>query len=389
MDKLEGSTAGPADFKQIFRAALALVDKGGRDARTEAARNLVRLYGALAFSPTGPLWYRGNSLENERLERASLDRALTALEARAIVVAHTPTGSGRITSRFKGQIFRADVGMAYGREPLALVIEAEDVEVFDPKVAALSPPTIEPPLGEGWSRFSEQLTDAQLEEFLQRAEVTSCTVVHKLDRSANVCDLEGEGPEMRALFTGVDETPEPGQPEGAAVRTYRHEIAAYRLDRLLGLQLVPVTVERSLEGTPGAIQVFMEGAVDLTLLETYDQMGLLNGLENERVVANIFSALLAVEDRHDFGRMFLPQDRRLAMADSTRAFPTSAEPGPDLPDPCGPLDPELELGLRSLSRQQVAETTGALLSTQQIDALLLRRDRILEICDAPVPQLGE
>ncbi len=389
MDRLEGSVAGPADFKGIYGTALALVEKGGRDARTEAARNLRRLYGSLAFSPTGPLWYRGNSLENERVERASLDRALTALDARAIVVAHTPTGSGRITSRFKGQIVRADVGMAYGREPLALVIEADDFEVFDPKIAASAPPIVEQPQGEGWSRFGEQLTDAQLETFLRQAEVVSCTVVHKLDRSADVCDLEGEGPELRAVFLKVDEAPEPRQPAGAAFRTYRHEIAAYRLDRLLGLDLVPVTVERSIEGVPGSIQVFPEGAVDLTLLETYDQMHLLDGLEEEIAAAGIFSTLLAVEERHNAGWMFLPQDRRLAMADSTKAFPTSVESGPDLPDPCGPLDPELELGLRSLSRQQVAGAIGILLSTQQIDALLLRRDRILEVCDVPVPQSGE
>jgi len=389
MDKLEGETAGPADFTETYRAALTLVENGGRDSRVEAARSFLRLTESLAFSPTGPLWYRGNSLENERLERASLDRALKALEARAIVVAHTPTGSGRITSRFKGQIYRADVGMAYGREPLALVIGAEDFEVFDPKIAALSKPTIEPPLGEGWSRFSEQLTDAQLEEFLRQAEVVSRTVVHRLGRSADVCELEGDGPELRAIFSGVDETPEPGQPAGTAFRTYRHEIAAYRLDRLLDLELVPVTVERRLDGMDGAIQVFMEGAVDLTLLETYNQMHLLDGLEEEIEKADIFSALLAVEGRHDFGDMLLPQDRRIVQSDSTKAFPTSAQPGPDLPSPCGPLDPELELGLRSLSQQKVSDALGSLLSPQQIDGLLLRRDRILEICDLPVPQSGE
>ena len=344
---------------------------------------------SLAFSPTGPLWYRGNSLENERLERASLDRALTALGARAIVVAHTPTGSGRITSRFRGRIYRADVGMAYGREPLALVIEGDDFDVFDPKVASLSPPTVEPPSGEGWSRFDEQLTDAQLEEFLRQAEITSCNPIQKGLRSANVCDLEGDGPEMRAIFSGVEESPEPGQPTGVAVRNYRNEVAAYRLDRLLGLNLVPVTVERSVEGTPGAIQIFMEGAVDITLLETYDQLNLLEGLDEERFAARVFSALLAVEGREDFGRMFLPQDRRIALSDSTKAFPTSPEPGPDLPDPCGPLDADLELGLNSLSRQQLAAVVGDLLSTQQIDGLLFRRDRILEVCDPQVAQSGE
>jgi hypothetical protein len=173
-----------------------------------------------------------------------------------------------------------------------------------------------------------------------------------------------------------------------AVRNYRNEVAAYRLDRLLGLDLVPVTIERSVEGTPGAIQIFMEGAVDLTLLETYDQLDLLEGLDEERFTARVFSALLAVEGREDFGKMFLPQDRRIALSDSTKAFPTSPEPGPDLPDPCGPLDADLELGLSSLSRQQLAGVVGDLLSTEQIDGLLFRRDRILKVCDSQVAQSG-
>jgi hypothetical protein len=161
-------------------------------------------------------------------------------------------------------------------------------------------------------------------------------------------------------------------------------------DKLISLLKGTGVVDETLVWSGGSTHlVFMEGAVDLTLLETYNQMHLLNGLEEERAVASIFSALLAVEDRHDFGRMFLPQDRRLAMADSTKAFPTSADPGSDLPEPCGPLDPELELGLRSLSRQQVAEALGSLLSPQQIDGLLARRDRILEICHVRGPKSGE
>lgn len=389
MDKLEELVPGAADFAGIYGTALGLIEQGGRDARTEAARNLERLYRSLAFTPAGPLWYRGNSLENERLERASLDRALKALDARAIVVAHTPTGSGRITSRFSGQILRTDVGMAYGREPLALVIEAGEPEVFDPKIAALSLPAAEPPQGEGWSRFSEQLTDTQLEEFLRQAEITSCTLVQKGLRTADVCDLEGEGPELRGVFLSVNEPPDSGQESEAPVRSYRHEIAAYRLDRLLGLGLVPVTIERRYDGKPGSIQIFLEGAVDLTLLETYDQLHLLEGLEREITAARVFSALVAVEDREAIGVMLLPQDRRIALADNTKAFPTSAEPGPDLQMPCGPLDPELEMGLRSLSRQQLASTVGDLLSPQQIDGLLFRRDRILKVCGSPVQQSGE
>jgi len=278
--------------------------------------------------------------------------------------------------------------MAYGREPLALVIEGDSFEVFDPQVAAFSAPPAESPLGEGSSRFREQLPKAQLEEFLRRADVTSRTLIQREHRSVEVCELEGDGPELRGAFLSVDEDPDPTQPAEVTHRTYRHEIAAYRLDRLLGLDLVPVTIERQLDGVSASMQIFLEGAVDLSLLKTYGQLELLEDPEEENSTAGICSALLGVEDRHDAGKMFLPQDRRIALADNTKAFPTSGKPGPDLPDPCGPLDAELELGLRSMSQQQLETAMQSLISAEQIAGLLLRRDRILEICDQPAPASG-
>ncbi len=43
--------------------------------------------------------------------------------------------------------------------------------------------------------------------------------------------------------------------------SYKHEIAAYELDKLLGLDLVPPTVERTFGGTKGSLQLWVEGAM--------------------------------------------------------------------------------------------------------------------------------
>ena len=72
--------------------------------KVAAADAILDHYDGLAFSPGGPLWYRGNSVENEQVERASLERVLDSLDARGVVVAHTPTGTGRINSRFNGRV---------------------------------------------------------------------------------------------------------------------------------------------------------------------------------------------------------------------------------------------------------------------------------------------
>ena len=43
--------------------------------------------------------------------------------------------------------------------------------------------------------------------------------------------------------------------------SYKHEIAAYELDKLLGTGLVPPTVERTFGGRKGSLQLWVEGAM--------------------------------------------------------------------------------------------------------------------------------
>lgn len=43
--------------------------------------------------------------------------------------------------------------------------------------------------------------------------------------------------------------------------SWKSEVAAYELDKLLGLGLVPPTVEREVEGRRGSLQIWVEGAM--------------------------------------------------------------------------------------------------------------------------------
>jgi hypothetical protein len=65
---------------------------------------------ALTTRPDGPLWYRGLAQEGDAFE-PQLTEILTAQQARAIVVGHTVTSTGKIQSRFGGKVIMIDTGM--------------------------------------------------------------------------------------------------------------------------------------------------------------------------------------------------------------------------------------------------------------------------------------
>src|SRR6185295_10241736 len=58
----------------------------------------------------GPLWYRGLAQESDSFA-PQVDEILSALGARVLVIAHTVTATGRITSRFDGRVIQIDTGM--------------------------------------------------------------------------------------------------------------------------------------------------------------------------------------------------------------------------------------------------------------------------------------
>jgi hypothetical protein len=99
----------------------------------------------LAASGSGPLWYRGLAKEDEDAFAPELERILTEMDARAIVVAHTVTKTGRIQSRFGGRVVMIDVGMspAYRGSLAALEIAGDGMvsAVYpDARAIILMPP---------------------------------------------------------------------------------------------------------------------------------------------------------------------------------------------------------------------------------------------------------
>ena len=88
-----------------------------------------QLLSQVSSAEDGPLWYRGLANEPEDTFAPTLETILQRLQARAIVVGHTPT-DGRIRTRFGGRVVQIDTGMLNGTffpggVPSALEVKGE------------------------------------------------------------------------------------------------------------------------------------------------------------------------------------------------------------------------------------------------------------------------
>jgi hypothetical protein len=394
---LDRTMGTPASYAELYAAAAEVVRRGGTADGTllRAAETLRRQHGELPFAPDGPLWYRGSSLEDERIERDRVSAVLEHLDARSIMAGHTVTRTGRVSSRFDGRFLRGDVGMGHGRQGYAVVFEKQQVAVFDPATREVSSPFAEPPYGEGWDGGFVHMADAELEQVLSEAEIVVRNEVRRGDQRAELWTLKGEGAQLRGVFKDIQEKKPGGR--RVASRRYEHEVAAYKVDRMLDLGLVPVVVLRKESGRRGALRAVVETAFDLvsirsqqnlegaaaeetirTISETYGIS--VEELKEQVIRARVFDGLIGNQEREDDDKLFVPAEGHVCLVDHERAFPLSTEVDPDLLSPCRPMPADLQNALVMLDTDALHSTVGDYLTKGQIEAVLKRRDRVLELC---------
>lgn len=99
----------------------AVANRGCEGINAEVQRDLAaapvppdKITSLLSATEDGPLWYRGMASEPEATFEPTLTGILKRLDARAVVVGHTPMANGRITLRFGGRVVVIDTGMLGG-----------------------------------------------------------------------------------------------------------------------------------------------------------------------------------------------------------------------------------------------------------------------------------
>src|SRR6185503_525857 len=107
----------------------AINEQVRRDLTDDLDKTLAAPLATLTARVDGPLWYRGLAQEPDSFA-PQVEDILTKVAARAIVIGHTVTATGRITTRFGGRVVQIDTGMqpAYAQGGRASALEIADGE---------------------------------------------------------------------------------------------------------------------------------------------------------------------------------------------------------------------------------------------------------------------
>src|SRR4029077_19614046 len=154
--------------------------------------------------------------------------------------------------------------------------------------------------------------------------------------------------------------------------TYRAECAAYRLDRLLGLGMVPATIQRTIHGHRGSLQLWVAPAMsEAERLRTHLLPPNVEAWDCQVYAVRFFDNLIFNPDRNRNNLLVTP-DWEIRLIDHSRAFRTRVS----LQDPqkLTRFSRSLLAASDRLDEATLQRALGDYITIRQIRAILLRRD---------------
>jgi len=362
-----GVLAPEMSFKsQIADIGELLETENGDLEVLELAAEMFTAAEGLVFRRDGPLWYRGSALNPEFSEQQLVEDVLKHIGAERVVVGHTPVHTDRISTRFDGAVVLADTGMLNehygGRASAVVMMDGVLYEAYH---------------GEGTRSLSDQQwhqtpemfsSDEDHARFLESAQVVFMKDIGSGTTRPMEVWLADNGRRCRAVFKSIDD----------GDRRYFHEVAAYRLDVLLGLGMVPPTVVREIAGTAGSLQLYLENVINeedriAEDLEPEDP----GEFHHQQDRADVFDLLIFNIDRNGSNMLISTVDWKVHLIDHEQAFNPSLPGSYHLEDARAKLDQDFRDLLTALEPAELRAEMDALLTPEQIDALLERRDLLL------------
>ncbi|MGB7434998.1 MAG: hypothetical protein WBQ61_04620 [Candidatus Acidiferrum sp.] len=179
-----------------------------------------------------------------------------------------------------------------------------------------------------------------------------------------------------------------GRREANFVDSYKYNIAAYTLAELIGFDdMMPVYVERKWNGQTGSLSWWLPVKMDdqervERKLEPPDK----DAWNNQMYKIRVFDQLVYDTDPN-LTNVLIGEDWKLWRIDFSRAFRTYKE----LKDPKNLVRCNRQLfeKLKALNANELAEKTKPYLTKDEVKAVMVRRDKIVELFQKLITEKGE
>jgi len=252
-------------------------------------------------------------------------------------------------------------------------------------------------------QFNKDEIDARSrwEDFLRTARITDEEQLGGPDAVTKPWKflLEKDGTVRSGLWKDVEQG-------DAGIRDFwKFEIAAYLLDGLLELNMIPPTVERRYQGRKGSLQIWLDDAPDLKKLT---QQGLAAPPDHRErwnrtaFIERAFDSFIGNEDRNA-NNILVTADWRMILIDHSRSFRSAGNFIERLmfgengflraagggPYPIWPLPRAFVEKFKALDPAAVKKILRPLLTPGEIDALFARRTLILAELAAAAQKWGK
>jgi hypothetical protein len=175
----------------------------------------------------------------------------------------------------------------------------------------------------------------------------------------------------------------PGYSKGF-MESYKAEIAAYKMDRMLGMNMVPPIVEREIDHKKGAAIYWAENVKGWSIEKP--PQGPEPGWSIQLTRMKMFDLLTANIDRNQ-GNLIYDSDWHLILIDHSRAFINKK----DLKNlaPLGRVDRQLWEKMQALTLEDLDRGLGEWVGTNEKKAILIRRDLMAKNIADLVKKRGE
>jgi len=232
------------------------------------------------------------------------------------------------------------------------------------------------------------------EEFLKTAEITGHRDIGVgVTKPIQIFLKKGE-----KEWSGAWKNPE-GMQKGF-LEGWQYEIAAYQMDKLLGLNMIAPTIEREFNGKRGSLQLWVVYKMDdrhrmdknIPIPEPK-----VDSWNKQKYLMRAFDCLIANEDRTQENIVYL-DEWRMILIDHSRSFRSSKKftsrlvfgkngiMGPKL---FRQLPREFVEKIKALNYEMIKETVDPYLKDKEIRAILVRKKLLLDEIEEMIREKGE